>query len=106
MKKILIKLFIVGIILSITVFVGQSYANNNSELELKETEYSERYQNWLNLSDEEKENTIEPIKYDIITSRDNTSYLKSTNNIFKTYQMLKASVTDKSYNLKNDIPEM
>lgn len=105
MKKILIKLFIVVIILSITAFVGQSYANNNSELELKEAEYSERYQNWLNLNDEEKENTIEPIKYDIITSRDNTSYLKSTNNIFKTYQMLKASVADKSYNLKNDIPE-
>ena len=105
MKKVLIGIFIIVTILSIAFFVGQSYANNNSELELKETEYSERYQNWLNLSEEERKKTIEPIKYDIVTSRDNTSYLKNTNNIFKTYQMLKASIVDKSYNLKDDIPE-
>lgn len=105
MKKVLIGIFIIVTILSIAFFVGQSFANNNSELELKETEYSERYQNWLNLSEEERKKTIEPIKYDIVTSRDNTSYLKNTNNIFKTYQMLKASIVDKSYNLKDDIPE-
>ncbi len=105
MKKVLIGIFIIVTILSIAFFVGQSFANNNSELELKETEYSERYQNWLNLSEEERKKTIEPIKYDIVTSRDNTSYLKNTNNIFKIYQMLKASIVDKSYNLKDDIPE-
>ena len=105
MKKVLIGIFIIVTILSIAFFVGQSFANNNSELELKETEYSERYQNWLNLSEEERKKTIEPIKYDIVTSRDNTSYLKNTNNILKIYQILKASIVDKSYNLKDDIPE-
>ena len=87
MKKVLIGIFIIVTILSIAFFVGQSYANNNSELELKETEYSERYQNWLNLSEEERkkvENKI--IKGYVKSIREDNNLTPKAEKIINTYK--------------------
>ena len=104
MKKIAIKLLILSIVFFNIFIVGKVYAKNELDLEMKETEYSESYKEWLNLSDEEKAKTVEPRKYNIITENSNESSLKNMDNIFKIQQMLKASVNP-TYDLRDDIPE-
>lgn len=100
MKKISKKLFVSTIIvlmLSLTFFIS-AYAENNSKL--KEVEYSEAYKKWMELSEEEKSKTMEPMKYNIKFT-DNS---KTTNNIMKLNQKLKASLTSK-FDLREVIPE-
>ena len=104
MKNKLMKLLgIFTVIIAIFSFCIV-YANDNSEIEVTEAEYSEAYKKWLKLDEEERKNTVQPRKYDIITNTDSTTYLKSMNNVFRTQQLLRASIPTQ-YNLKNIIPE-
>ena len=104
MKKVSIKILILSIVFFYIFTLGKVYAKNNLGLEMTETEYSESYKEWLNLSEEERAKTMEPRKYDIITTNNNASYLKKMDNVFKIQQMLKASVNP-TYDLRDDIPE-
>ena len=104
MKNNLIKLLSVFIIIATVFSFGIVYAEDNFEVQAEPTEYSEAYKEWLNLDDEERKNTIEPRKYDIVENTDNTTYLKSMNNIFKAGKLVRASIPTE-YDLKDIIPE-
>lgn len=104
MKKSLIKIVSLFLI-TLTMFsFGLVFASTELESKLKRDEYSEEYEQWLQLSDEEKEKTIEPRKYDIVTQKDNQTYLKELNNVFRVQQLLRATISA-NYNLKDVIPE-
>ena len=68
-------------------------------------EYSDEYKEWLNLSEEERKNTLEPRKYDIVVgTKDDSSYLTEVDNLFKVQQLLKANLSDE-YDLREVIPD-
>ncbi len=104
MKKSIIKIMSLFLIIVSTFSFGWVFASTDLESKLTKDEYSEEYEQWLQLSDEEKENTIEPRKYDIITQKDNATYLKELNNVFRVQQLLRATISAK-YSLKDIIPE-
>ena len=105
MKKQFSKISLIFVII-LTIFALTSvYAEDDIASRLSYTKYSEEYEKWLDLSEEERANTLEPRKYDIITKTDNQTYLKSINNVFRMQQLMRASATDGSYDLRDVIPE-
>lgn len=50
---------------------------------IKKKEYSEKYEEWLELSDEEKNNTIAPLPINIRKNKDNTGNIEIIKNISK-----------------------
>ncbi|MBR3152160.1 MAG: hypothetical protein IKF52_00885 [Clostridia bacterium] len=65
-SKIIFIIFMFLIINISTANIKIIYADN--EQKLSEQEYSEEYIEWMNMSDEEKEKTTEPYKYEIKNS--------------------------------------
>lgn len=65
---------------------------------MQETEFSENFKRWLELSDEEKEKVIMPMAYDIKYTKTNT------NGFMNIARMLKANASQK-FSLKDIIPE-
>ena len=104
MKKSVIKIISVFFIIFVMFSFGLVFASTNLESKLATDEYSEQYEQWLQLSEEEKENTIEPRKYDIVTNKDNRTYIKELNNVFKMQKLLRATVAAK-YDLRDSILE-
>ncbi len=105
MKNNLVKLFGIFIIITIVFSFGIVYAEETFTINATKEEYSEAYKKWLELDEEEKENSVEPRKYDIVTNNeDNSSYLKNMNNVFKAQQLLRASIPTQ-YNLRTIIPD-
>ena len=104
MKNNLLKLLSIFIIIATVFSFGIVYAEDNFAVQVQPTEYSEAYKKWLSLDEEEREKTVEPRKYDIVTNTDNTTYLKSMNNVFKAGQLLRAAIPTQ-YDLKSIIPE-
>lgn len=100
MKKLKRIIFIINILILIFTLacINNSYGEN--KIEISEVEYSKEYKEWLNLSDEEKEKTLEPLKYEI----KNSNTVNNTRNILKLNQKLKAEMTEK-YDLREVIPE-
>ncbi len=102
MNSKLLKIFSVIIITVIAFsFIGV-YAYG--EYEVKEAKYSEEYEKWLQLDDEEKQKVVKPRKYDIIQNYDNSTYIKNIDNVFKAQQLVKAAIPTK-YDLRSVIPE-
>ena len=104
MKKSIIKITSLFLIAFTMFSFGLVFASTDLESKLAVDEYSEQYEQWLQLSDEEKANTIEPRKYDIVMQKDNATYLKELNNVFRVQQLLRATISA-NYNLKDVIPE-
>ena len=104
MKKNMIRVISLFFITVIIFSFGFVFASTELESKLKADDYSEEYEQWLQLSDEEKENTIQPRKYDIVTKSDNQTYLRGLNNVFKTQQLLRATISA-TYDLRDIIPE-
>lgn len=104
MKKSIIKITSLFLIAFTMFSFGLVFASSDLESKLAVDEYSEQYEQWLQLSDEEKANTIEPRKYDIVMQKDNATYLKELNNVFRVQQLLRANISA-NYNLKDVIPE-
>lgn len=104
MKNRILKVISFVIIVFIVFSFASTYAMTETEANTSAVEYSEDYKQWLELSDEEKKNRLEPRKYDIITLKDNQSYLKEMNNVFRIQQLLRANVSA-TYDLKDIIPE-
>ena len=104
MKNTVMKILSILIIICSIFSFGTVYAKSQTENNISAIEYTEDYKEWLKLTDEEKEGRLEPRKYDIITGRNNSSYLKDMDNIFKMQQLLRANVSA-SYNLQDIIPE-
>ena len=103
-RRGILKIITVIVISTIIFSVSKVFANTDFSNLIREAEYSEEYKNWLNLSDEERMETLEPIKYDIIPYQSNEKYLKSMNNIFKARTLLRNSL-DTRYSLQDIIPE-
>ena len=93
LKKIFI-LFISLIFILILLMNQKVFADIDS---INKMEYSEEFKRWLELSDEEKENTIQPRMYDLQP----TTFV-SKNPLYK-IRLLGASI-NKTYSLKNIIP--
>ena len=100
-KKITKKIILSLIIFFITISIGRVYGNQE---EPQEAEYSEAYKAYLQLSDEEKAKVLEPTKYKIETSEDNTGRLKGLKNIFTLSNLLGSSLASR-YTLQDVIPE-
>ncbi len=104
MKKHIRKLTIILFILIFTISFSSVYASNNLQDLLNTVEYSENYKKYLELSDDEKSNVIEPLKYDIKPQQTNSNKLRTMRNPLKTFQLLKSSLQNK-YSLKDKIPD-
>lgn len=104
-KKIIIKSIIVSIIVITSILsLGKVYAATNLESLIKPAEYTEDYKEWLELSNEEKANRLEPRKYEIIPLQSNSNYLKNTSNALRVSQLLKSTLSA-NYTLQTIIPE-
>ena len=104
MRRNIIKLLSIFTII-ITIFSLEIvYAKDDLQVKFELVEYSDEYKEWLNLSEDERKSTIEPRKYNIDDEVDSKTYLKNMNNIFRTQELLKASIPSE-YDLRDIIPE-
>ena len=104
MRRNIIKLLSIFTII-ITIFSLEIvYAKDDLQVKFELVEYSDEYKEWLNLSEDERKSTIEPRKYNIDDEADSKTYLKNMNNIFRTQELLKASIPSE-YDLRDIIPE-
>ena len=104
MKKQIVKILGIMLIIICIGSFGKIYATNESGLNTSLVEYTEDYQNWLALSEEERSKTLEPRKYDIIVRQNHNTYLKEMNNVLRIQQLLRANVSA-SYDLRDKIAE-
>lgn len=102
-KKLLSVIFTIFVVLTI-LLSNISYANTSVQNSAKPLEYSKEYQEWLELSDEEKEKVMQPRMFNINTSQNDDNYIKGTSNIFKASMFARANLLT-SYSLKNVIPK-
>ena len=102
MKKS-IKIIAFIVILIITLCYARGVLATSS-IQMKLTEYSDEYKNYLNLSEEEKQNVLEPKRYDAIVNTTNAQQLKSIPNVLKSANLLRNSL-DPTYNLQDYIPD-
>lgn len=104
MRKSVIKIVSLFFVICILFSLGMVNATNDAKSALALVEYTDEYKEWLNLSEEEKQERLEPRRFEIIVTKDNTSYLKSMNNVLRTQELVKANISP-VYNLKDVIPE-
>ena len=95
MKK-LMKIASIAAIFTILTFSYSVYASSTGN-SIQKQEYSEEFQKWLKLTDEEKEKVIMPRAYDVEVSQ-----TRSSNPLYKA-RLLRSSINLK-YNLKDVIP--
>lgn len=89
-KKIYKYLLIIFISISLIIPGSMVKANSDTE-EFKNVEYSKEYKEWLQLTDEEKANTIKPSMYNTTNSKTIDEQIKSSSNIFKIMKLLSSS---------------
>ncbi len=92
-KKIFITFILLFFIL-ILLINQKVFANTNL---IQKVEYSEDFKKWLELSDEEKKNTIQPRMYDVLPTA------TPSKNLFYKIRLVGASVNS-TYSLKEAIP--
>ena len=102
MKKKLLSIFVV-MMLVLTLKYGQVYAQS-SEVAVTEPEYTDEYKKYLELSEEEREKVLEPLKYKISGQNAKSNNYFGLSNLLRV-SVLRASITDDSYSLQEDIPE-
>lgn len=100
MKKTVSKIGMIIVLIGIFTLTFNNNSYCKEKAEIKEVEYSKEYKHWLELTDEQREKTIEPLKYDIKT----INKTNNTKNIIKLLQKVKAEKTGK-YDLREVIPE-
>lgn len=99
-KGKIIKKIIFALILFMMLICTNIYAFS---AKIEQTEYTDEYKNYLNLSNEEKLKVIEPNKYKTIYSRNNSQYLSKMQNVFKSMNLL-SNTLESSYSLLDIIP--
>lgn len=98
MKKHMKKGFItILLILILIILSNQRIFAKNNQNSFQKVEYSEDFKKWLELSEEEKKNTMQPRMYDVLNTN-----INSTNPLNK-LKSIKASVEPR-YSLKDVIP--
>lgn len=100
MKSRLIK--IVGFLIFFigTVLYSNVYASVDADFQI--IDYTDEYKEYMQLSDEEKQNRLEPSKFDIISSKTNSEEVKSINSILNSVNLLRNAL-DSEYNLRDII---
>lgn len=86
--------FILTLILKLEVF------GFNAEEVLGKVEYTNEYKNWLNLTEEEKQNSIMPKMYDI---NSNNNQLRTNELRSSSFSSRLMAVNNRSYDLRDDI---
>lgn len=99
-----LKRICIVILIVLAIFSIQVHAATDLGSLLTKTEYSDEYKAWLELSDEEKKEVMQPKKYKQTIKKNDIQNVKRMNNLVRTMGFLKAS-TDSKYNLKDVIPE-
>ena len=102
-NKFLSKILLI-FVLVMCLFAEKTYVSASIAEKIQKVEYSDAYKKWLQLSDEEKSKVLQPRMYDVINSQSNKNYLKSINNVLKTSQLLKSTLSN-DYSLQNIIPK-
>lgn len=102
MKNKILKILLFLIIILLFGYCTEANAVEIPKLEIME--YSNEYKEYLNLSDEEKSKRVEPSKYNVITPKSNSEYLKEVNNIFKRAKLVKSSLNSQ-YDLRDIISQ-
>ncbi len=102
-NKFFSKILLIFVLL-MSLFAGRTYVSASIAEKIQKVEYSDAYSKWLQLSDEEKKKVLQPRMYDIINSQSNKNYLKSINNVLKTSQLLKSTLSN-NYSLQSVIPK-
>ena len=97
----ILKITMICLVLASILFVENVYAKENQEGEFRIIEYSEEYQKWMSLSDEEKAKTMAPRMYNIKNSQTNSD---NTKNILRISKLLKATANDR-FSLQDEIAE-
>ena len=102
LKKILMLFFILNFIFYVKVF-----ALNDNNIKIKELEYTEQYKEYLNLTDEEKKNVLQPNKYNYGSTTGTIDTMKKNNyiafNNFVKYLRATASKDELKFSLKDKI---
>lgn len=92
LKKIFLIIFLIFILFLLVD--KKVFASTNL---FQKVEYSEEYKKWLELTDEEKKNVIQPRMYDVLPQTD------TSKSIFYKIRLLGATINP-TYNLKDVIP--
>ena len=89
-KRTLKKLSVCILVIFIILSLGKVYAETNLNDVLSMTEYYDEYKEWLKLSDEEKENVMQPKKYKHEKENSSAQDVKKMNNLLKATNILQA----------------
>ena len=89
---IILSVFVLTILANFEVFASNTSSSGQV------VQYSEEYQKWLELSDEEKQNVIKPRMYDVPYTK-----IKSKNPLLRA-NMLRATVDNEPFTLQSVIP--
>ena len=98
MKK-LVKIMVFTMLILLTCLSINSKAVTT---DIKRTEYSDKYKEYLNLSDEEKKNVIEPSRYEPIYSDEDSGLVGENKNVFRSMKAVRNSMAS-AYDLRDII---
>ena len=98
MKKIMKGITIVLLLFTLILLVNQEVFASDIANSLTKMEYSEEFQEWLELPDEEKNNVMMPRMYDVTYTK-----VEYSNPLYNA-KMLRANINS-DYNLKDVIPD-
>ena len=98
MKK-LVKIMVFTMLILLTCLSINSKAVTT---DIKRTEYSDKYKEYLNLSDEEKKNVIEPSRYEPIYSDEDSGLVGENKNVFRSMKAVRNSMAS-TYDLRDII---
>ncbi|MBQ2836480.1 MAG: bacterial Ig-like domain-containing protein [Clostridia bacterium] len=102
-KKSIMKVLFFIILLGIILIQTQVFAKSENPIEkFTKQEYTEEYKEWLELPEDERNNRLEPRRFDVKYETSYSTYLKGINNKIKVAELLKSS-SNTYYNLKDYI---
>ena len=100
MKSKIIKIIVLLIIFIGIICCSNAYAA--VETNFKTIDYTDEYKEYMALTDEEKQNRLEPSMYDVISPKTSSEYFRSMNNILNSPELLRSAL-DQEYDLRDII---
>lgn len=101
MNRKKVTVFISSIALFVMLLAKPVMAMDISDIEIKEPEYTEEYKKWLELSEDERNEFLQPNKYKL-NSEESIDELQQSNNPLQVFRMLRSSA-DSRYSLQDII---
>ena len=100
MRSKIIKIIVLFIIFIGIICCGNSHAA--VETNFKTIDYTDEYKEYMSLTDEEKQNRLEPSMYDVISPKTSSEYFRSMNNILNSPELLRSALNPE-YDLRDII---